>query len=72
MREVERKLKLQNEEIKMKVLERDNVVRELESALEHLKFQCDRRLILQQKEHEQKMQLLLHHFKGNCPFSPAV
>ena len=52
MREVERKLKLQNEEIKMKVLERDNVVRELESALEHLKFQCDRRLILQQKEHE--------------------
>uniref|UniRef100_A0A8C6DFK5 Kinesin family member 27 n=1 Tax=Moschus moschiferus TaxID=68415 RepID=A0A8C6DFK5_MOSMO len=63
LREVERKLKLQNEEIKMKVLERDNVVRELESALEHLKFQCDRRLILQQKEHEQKMQLLLHHFK---------
>ena len=41
MREVERKLKLQNEEIKMKVLERDNMVRELESALEHLKFQCD-------------------------------
>ncbi|XP_065802484.1 kinesin-like protein KIF27 isoform X2 [Muntiacus reevesi] len=63
LREVERKLKLQNEEIKMKVLERDNVVRELESALEHLKFQCDRRLILQQKEHEQKVQLLLHHFK---------
>uniref|UniRef100_A0A4W2GDR5 Kinesin family member 27 n=2 Tax=Bos TaxID=9903 RepID=A0A4W2GDR5_BOBOX len=63
LREVERKLKLQNEEIKMKVLERDNMVRELESALEHLKFQCDRRLILQQKEHEQKMQLLLHHFK---------
>ncbi|KAM9700716.1 kinesin-like protein KIF27 isoform 2-T5 [Dama dama] len=63
LREVEQKLKLQNEEIKMKVLERDNVVRELESALEHLKFQCDRRLILQQKEHEQKMQLLLHHFK---------
>uniref|UniRef100_A0AC11AUN5 Kinesin family member 27 n=1 Tax=Ovis aries TaxID=9940 RepID=A0AC11AUN5_SHEEP len=65
LREVERKLKLQNEEIKMKVLERDNVVRELESALEHLKFQCDRRLILQQKEHEQKMQLLLHHFKDH-------
>uniref|UniRef100_A0A8C6QE36 Kinesin family member 27 n=1 Tax=Nannospalax galili TaxID=1026970 RepID=A0A8C6QE36_NANGA len=40
-----------------------NMVHELESALEHLKLQCDRRLILQQKEHEQKMQLLLHHFK---------
>nr|DAA01313.1 TPA_exp: kinesin-related protein KIF27 [Macaca fascicularis] len=50
-------------EMKMKVLERDNMVRELESALDHLKLQCDRRLTLQQKEHEQKMQLLLHHFK---------
>ena len=47
----------------MKVLERDNVVHELESALEHLRLQCDRRLTLQQKEHEQKMQLLLQHFK---------
>nr|XP_045360619.1 kinesin-like protein KIF27 isoform X7 [Camelus bactrianus] len=63
LREAERKLQLQNEEIKMKVLERDNTVRELESALEHLKLQCDRRLTLQQKEHEQKMQLLFHHFK---------
>lgn len=63
LRETERKLQLQNEEMKMKVLERDNIVRELESALEHLKLQCDRRLTLQQKEHEQKMQLLLQHFQ---------
>ncbi|KAM6152493.1 kinesin-like protein KIF27 isoform 2-T2 [Erethizon dorsatum] len=63
LREAERKQQLQNEEIKMKVLERDNTICELESALEHLKLQCDRRLTLQQKEHEQKMQLLLHHFK---------
>uniref|UniRef100_A0A4X1UXH3 Kinesin family member 27 n=1 Tax=Sus scrofa TaxID=9823 RepID=A0A4X1UXH3_PIG len=63
LREAERKLQLQNEEIKMKLLERDSMVRELESALEHLKLQCDRRLTLQQKEHEQKTQLLLHHFK---------
>jgi kinesin family protein 4/21/27 len=68
LREAERKQQLQNEEIQMKVLERDNMVHELKSALEHLKSQCDSRLILQQKEHEQKMQLLLHHFKGNCPF----
>ncbi|KAG8512219.1 Kinesin-like protein KIF27, partial [Galemys pyrenaicus] len=65
LREAERKLQLQNEEIKMKVLEQKNMVRELESALEHLKSQCDRRLTLQQKEHEQKMQLLLHHFKDH-------
>ncbi|XP_010382323.2 kinesin-like protein KIF27 isoform X2 [Rhinopithecus roxellana] len=63
LREAERKQQLYNEEMKMKVLERDNMVRELESALDHLKLQCDRRLTLQQKEHEQKMQLLLHHFK---------
>ncbi|XP_010631223.1 kinesin-like protein KIF27 isoform X4 [Fukomys damarensis] len=63
LREAERKQQLWNEEIKMKVLDRDNMICELESALEHLKFQCDRRLTLQQKEHEQKMQLLLHHFK---------
>nr|XP_012635274.1 kinesin-like protein KIF27 isoform X3 [Microcebus murinus] len=63
LREAERKQQLHNEEMKMKVLERDNMVRELESALEHLKLQCDRRLTLQQKEHEQKMQLLLYHFK---------
>uniref|UniRef100_A0A2K6FK55 Kinesin family member 27 n=1 Tax=Propithecus coquereli TaxID=379532 RepID=A0A2K6FK55_PROCO len=63
LREAERKQQLHNEEMKMKVLERDNMVHELESALEHLKLQCDRRLTLQQKEHEQKMQLLLHHFK---------
>lgn len=70
MREAERKQQLQNKEMKMKVLERDNMVHELESALEYLRLQCDRRLTLQQKEHEQKMQLLLHHFKGSP--SPAV
>uniref|UniRef100_A0A8C9J1F4 Kinesin family member 27 n=1 Tax=Panthera tigris altaica TaxID=74533 RepID=A0A8C9J1F4_PANTA len=63
LRETGRKLQLENEEVKMKILERDNMVRELESALEHLKLQCDRRLTLQQKEHEQKLQLLLHHVK---------
>ncbi|XP_008070735.1 kinesin-like protein KIF27 isoform X2 [Carlito syrichta] len=63
LREVERKQQLHNEEIKMKLLERDNMVHELKSALEHLKLQCDRKLTLQQKEHEQKMQLLLCHFK---------
>ncbi|XP_077004689.1 kinesin-like protein KIF27 isoform X2 [Tamandua tetradactyla] len=63
LQEAERKLQLQNEEIKMKVVEQDNMVRELKSTLEHLKLECDRRLTLQQKEHEQKMQLLLNHFK---------
>ncbi|XP_072461620.1 kinesin-like protein KIF27 isoform X2 [Notamacropus eugenii] len=63
LREAERKLKLENEEIKMKVQEQDNMIRELESALERLTLQSDRQLTLQRKEHEQKMQLLLQYFK---------
>ncbi|XP_075825557.1 kinesin-like protein KIF27 [Microtus pennsylvanicus] len=63
LREAERKQQLQNKEMKMKVLEQDTLIHELESALEHLQLQCDRRLTLQQKEHEQKIQLLLNHFK---------
>ncbi|KAM7166525.1 kinesin-like protein KIF27 isoform 2-T3 [Macrochelys suwanniensis] len=63
LREVERKLQLQTEELEMRVIEQENIIRELESALEHLTLQCDRRLTLQQKEHEQKIQLILHHFK---------
>ncbi|XP_038259208.1 kinesin-like protein KIF27 isoform X2 [Dermochelys coriacea] len=63
LREAERKLQLQTEELEMRVIEQENVIRELESALEHLTLQCDRRMTLQQKEHEQKIQLILHHFK---------
>lgn len=50
----------------MKVIDQDNIIRELESALEHVKLQCDRQLTLQHKEHEKKLQLILHHFKGIC------
>ncbi|XP_062985453.1 kinesin-like protein KIF27 isoform X3 [Elgaria multicarinata webbii] len=64
LRETERKLQLQAEELGMRVMEQENIVRELELALEHLMLQCDRRLTLQQKEHEQKMQLILLHCKA--------
>ncbi|NWJ04270.1 KIF27 protein, partial [Crypturellus undulatus] len=63
LRESERKLKLQTEEQEMKVIDQENAIRELQSALEHIKLQCDRQLTLQHKEHEQKLQLILHHFK---------
>ncbi|NXJ53783.1 KIF27 protein, partial [Spizaetus tyrannus] len=63
LRESERKLQLQIEEQQMKVIDQDNIIRELESALEHVKLQCDRQLTLQHKEHEKKLQLILHHFK---------
>ncbi|KAM6364042.1 kinesin-like protein KIF27 isoform 2-T2 [Pluvialis apricaria] len=63
LRESERKLQLQIEEQEMKVIDQENIIRELESALEHVKLQCDRRLTLQHKEHEKKLQLILHHVK---------
>ncbi|KFP66527.1 Kinesin-like KIF27, partial [Cariama cristata] len=63
LRESERKLQLQIEEQEMKVIDQENIVRELESALEHVKLQCDRQLTLQHKEHEKKLQLILYHFK---------
>ncbi|KAF1475031.1 Kinesin-like protein KIF27, partial [Eudyptula minor novaehollandiae] len=63
LRESERKLQLQIEEQEMKVIDQENIIRELESALEHVKLQCDRQLTLQHKEHEKKLQLILHHFK---------
>uniref|UniRef100_A0A8C5LZU9 Kinesin family member 27 n=1 Tax=Leptobrachium leishanense TaxID=445787 RepID=A0A8C5LZU9_9ANUR len=63
LRESERKLQVQSQELAMKVTELENIVRELESALDHLTLQSDRQLIQQQKEHEQKMQILLQHVK---------
>ncbi|KAM9167260.1 kinesin-like protein KIF27 [Mergus octosetaceus] len=63
LRESERKLQQQTEEQEMKVTDQENIIRELESALEHIKLQCDRQLTLQHREHEKKLQLILHHFK---------
>ncbi|KAJ7416730.1 kinesin family member 27 [Willisornis vidua] len=63
LRESERKLQLQIGEQEMKVTDQKNIIQELESALEHIRLQCDRQLTLQRKEHQKKMQLILCHFK---------
>ncbi|XP_071437170.1 kinesin-like protein KIF27 isoform X2 [Pithys albifrons albifrons] len=63
LRESERKLQLQIEEQEMKVTDQENIIRELESALEHIRLQCDRQLTLQRKEHQKKIQFILCHFK---------
>ncbi|KQL32300.1 Kinesin-like protein KIF27 [Amazona aestiva] len=63
LRESERKLQLQIEEQEMKFIDQENLISELESALDHVKLQCDRQLTLQHKEHEKNLQLILHHFK---------
>ncbi|KAF4804776.1 kinesin-like protein KIF27 [Turdus rufiventris] len=63
LRESERKLQVQIEEQEMKSIHQKNVTRELESALEHIKSQCDRQLTHQRQEHEKKIQFILNHFK---------
>ncbi|XP_051657302.1 kinesin-like protein KIF27 isoform X6 [Manacus candei] len=63
LRESERKLQLQIEEQEMKAMDRENIIHELESALGHVKLQYDRQLTLQRKEHQKKIQLILHHLK---------
>uniref|UniRef100_A0A4W3J3Z5 Kinesin family member 27 n=1 Tax=Callorhinchus milii TaxID=7868 RepID=A0A4W3J3Z5_CALMI len=63
LRETEHSLQLQCAEMSMKITEQENVVHELESALERFTLEIDRRLTVQQKEHEQKIQLLLQQFK---------
>uniref|UniRef100_A0A8D2P4Y6 Kinesin family member 27 n=1 Tax=Zosterops lateralis melanops TaxID=1220523 RepID=A0A8D2P4Y6_ZOSLA len=63
LRESERKLQVQIEEHEMKSIHQKNMMRELESALEHIKLQCDRQLTHQRQEHEKKIQFILNHFK---------
>ncbi|KAL2294644.1 hypothetical protein Nmel_008387 [Mimus melanotis] len=63
LRESERKLQVQIEEQEMKCIHQKNMMRELESALEHIKLQCERQLTHQRQEHEKKIQFILNHFK---------
>ncbi|NXH42751.1 KIF27 protein, partial [Dicaeum eximium] len=63
LRESERKLQVQIEEQEMKSIHQKNMMHELESALEHIKLQCDRQLTHQRQEHEKKIQFILNHFK---------
>ncbi|KAL9821081.1 kinesin-like protein KIF27 isoform 2-T2 [Geothlypis trichas] len=63
LRESERKLRVQIEEQEMKSIHQKNMMRELESALEHIKLQCDRQLTHQRQEHEKKIQFILNNFK---------
>ncbi|RMC19161.1 hypothetical protein DUI87_03765 [Hirundo rustica rustica] len=63
LRESERKLQVQIEEQELKSIHQKNMMCELESALEHLKLQCDRQLTHQRQEHEKKIQFILNHFK---------
>ncbi|XP_048780280.1 kinesin-like protein KIF27 isoform X2 [Ostrea edulis] len=60
LREKERKTDLQCSEMEVKLDEQERLIRELEGALQRAAVEVDRRLTKQQREYEQKMQLLMH------------
>lgn len=59
LRETERKISLHNSEQEVKIDEQERLIRELESSLQRTQVDIDRRLTKQQKEYEQKIQLLM-------------
>ncbi|KAG2465502.1 KIF7 protein, partial [Polypterus senegalus] len=63
LRESEKKLQLKSDEQTILIREKENIIQELEFALERLNLEMDRKLTFQQKEHEQRLQLVLQEFK---------
>ncbi|XP_067874157.1 kinesin-like protein kif7 [Heterodontus francisci] len=64
LREEERKMQLEFMELEMRTEEQQKLVYWLEAAVERQRLETDRRLTLQQKEHERNLQLLLQHCRG--------
>ncbi|KAK3104146.1 hypothetical protein FSP39_024813, partial [Pinctada imbricata] len=60
LKENERRNNLQYSEMEVKIDEKDRLIRELEGALQRAAMEVDRRLTKQQREYEQKIQLLMH------------
>ncbi|XP_021353306.1 kinesin-like protein KIF27 [Mizuhopecten yessoensis] len=59
LREMERKMNLHSSEQEVKIDEQERLIREMESSLQRTQVDIDRRLTKQQKEYEQKIQLLM-------------
>ncbi|KAL0979695.1 hypothetical protein UPYG_G00188350 [Umbra pygmaea] len=63
LRESERRLQLQCEELQLQSGEHEAVIRELEAALQRLTLDMDRRLNEQRREHQKRTQLLLQQLQ---------
>lgn len=57
-------MRLQCEELEIHAGEQEMVLRQLEVALQRLSLDADRRLTQQQRDHQNKIQLLLQKLKG--------
>ena len=49
----------------MKIDEQERLIRELEGTIQRSAVEIDRKLMSQQKEYEQKIQLLMHQLMEN-------
>lgn len=64
LREKERSLRLQCDELVLHNGEQEVVLREMEAAVQHLALDADRRLTEQHRDHQKHIQLLLQKLKG--------
>lgn len=67
LREEQHRQHIAFSELEMQLEEQQQLVHWLEVALERQRLETDRQLTLQQKEHEQSVQLLLQQSRGNHP-----
>ncbi|KAL3842329.1 hypothetical protein ACJMK2_020357 [Sinanodonta woodiana] len=65
LRENERKTSLKFSTMEVKIDEQERLIQELEASLQRSVVEMDRRLTTQQKEYEQKIQLLMHQLMEN-------
>lgn len=65
LREDQHKQHIAFSELEMQLEEQQQLVLWLEVAVERQRLELDRQLTLQQKEHEQNIQLLLQQSRGN-------
>lgn len=57
-------MRLRCEELELHTGEQEVVLREMESAIQHLALDADRRLTQQHRDHQNNIQLLLQKLQG--------
>uniref|UniRef100_A0A3B5L2W1 Kinesin family member 27 n=1 Tax=Xiphophorus couchianus TaxID=32473 RepID=A0A3B5L2W1_9TELE len=63
LREAERRLHMQCEELELHVSEQEAALREMEAAMQRFALDADRRLTLQHRDHQNNVRLLLQELK---------
>lgn len=64
LREAERHFRLRCEELELQAGEQEEVLREMEAAMQRLALDADRRLTQQHRDHQNNIQILLQRLQG--------